>query len=44
VLEQGRICEEGQIAAVLAEPAHPYTRRLLEAAPRIGRTGSEPVR
>jgi len=35
VLESGRIVEEGPTAAVLAEPAHPYTRRLLGAVPRL---------
>jgi peptide/nickel transport system ATP-binding protein len=35
VLEQGRVCEEGPVATILAEPEHPYTRRLVEAAPRL---------
>ena len=35
VLERGVLCEEGQPAKLLASPAHPYTRRLIEAAPRL---------
>jgi peptide/nickel transport system ATP-binding protein len=35
VLEGGRVCEEGPVDAVLQAPAHPYTRRLIEAAPRL---------
>ena len=31
VLESGRIVEEGETGRVLANPAHPYTRRLLAA-------------
>jgi ABC-type glutathione transport system ATPase component len=35
VLEHGRIVEQGGIDTVLGSPAHPYTRRLLAAAPRL---------
>jgi peptide/nickel transport system ATP-binding protein len=35
VLERGSVCEQGTVADVLAAPRHPYTRRLLEAAPRL---------
>jgi len=35
VLEAGRICERGPTDAILAAPAHAYTRRLLAAAPSI---------
>jgi peptide/nickel transport system ATP-binding protein len=35
VLERGKVCEEGQVAVVLTSPREPYTRRLLEAAPRL---------
>jgi peptide/nickel transport system ATP-binding protein len=35
VLEQGRVCEEGSVAAVLTAPEHPYTRRLLASAPSL---------
>ncbi len=36
VLEQGLICEEGTVAAVLTSPSHPYTQRLLASAPSLG--------
>jgi peptide/nickel transport system ATP-binding protein len=35
VLESGSICEEGVTRDVLDSPAHPYTRRLLDAAPSL---------
>jgi peptide/nickel transport system ATP-binding protein len=35
VLEQGKVCEEGRVATVLTNPREAYTRRLLEAAPRL---------
>jgi peptide/nickel transport system ATP-binding protein len=35
VLENGSICEQGATGQVLESPVHPYTRRLLEAAPSL---------
>jgi peptide/nickel transport system ATP-binding protein len=35
VVENGSICERGPVTAVLRTPRHPYTRRLLEAAPSV---------
>jgi peptide/nickel transport system ATP-binding protein len=35
VLEQGRVCEQGAVASVLAAPEDAYTRSLVEAAPRL---------
>ncbi|MGH8688578.1 MAG: dipeptide ABC transporter ATP-binding protein [Burkholderiales bacterium] len=36
VMTGGRIVEQGRAAQLLRSPAHPYTRALLEAVPRIG--------
>jgi len=35
VLEHGTVCERGLSSAVLNAPQHPYTQRLLEAAPSL---------
>ncbi len=35
VLTDGQICERGPTARVLAEPEHPYTKRLLAAVPSV---------
>ncbi|MGV9291234.1 ABC transporter ATP-binding protein [Streptomyces sp. NPDC003719] len=35
VLERGRVVEQGDTARVLGEPAHPYTRRLIDSVPRL---------
>jgi ABC-type glutathione transport system ATPase component len=35
VLHDGRVVEQGATAQVLADPAQPYTRRLLSAVPRL---------
>ncbi len=35
VMYGGQIIEEGPTAALFAQPAHPYTEALLQAAPRL---------
>jgi peptide/nickel transport system ATP-binding protein len=35
VLENGVICEEGPVGRVLRKPAHTYTKRLVDSAPRL---------
>ena len=39
VMYLGRIVESGPAAEVFAHPAHPYTRLLVDALPRLGTTG-----
>ena len=41
VLYGGMIMESGRAADVLAHPAHPYTKALLEARPRVGASRGE---
>lgn len=36
VMKKGKIVEQGEVAAVFAHPAHPYTRLLLDSVPREG--------
>ncbi|MER5409631.1 ABC transporter ATP-binding protein [Streptomyces sp. NPDC002769] len=35
VLERGHVVEQGDTDQVLGDPAHPYTRRLLDSVPRL---------
>ena len=35
ILEKGRIVEAGDTRTILADPRHPYTRRLLASVPRL---------
>ncbi|RMF38877.1 MAG: ABC transporter ATP-binding protein, partial [Alphaproteobacteria bacterium] len=37
VFYAGRVVEEGPVAELFAAPRHPYTRGLLDSAPRPGR-------
>ena len=34
VMEQGRVVEEGETSEIFKRPAHPYTRKLIDAEPR----------
>ena len=36
VMYGGRIVEEGPTGTILAEPAHPYTRKLMDCVPELG--------
>jgi peptide/nickel transport system ATP-binding protein len=37
VLENGRLCESGDVHQVIATPSHSYTKALIAAAPSLGR-------
>jgi oligopeptide/dipeptide ABC transporter ATP-binding protein len=39
VMYAGRVMEEGQAADIVEQPAHPYTRKLLEATPDVQERG-----
>jgi oligopeptide/dipeptide ABC transporter ATP-binding protein len=43
VMYGGRVAEHGPAEAIFAAPRHPYTQRLLQAFPDIGRSGAELV-
>jgi peptide/nickel transport system ATP-binding protein len=44
VMRQGEAVEHGPAAAITAEPQHPYTRALLDAAPRLAAPPSPEIR
>ena len=43
VMYLGRIVESGPVDLIVARPAHPYTRALLDAVPEIGKPAGVPV-
>ncbi|MCH6196369.1 ABC transporter ATP-binding protein [Corynebacterium mastitidis] len=40
VMNQGRVVESGPSREILSDPQHPYTRRLVQAAPAVGTPGA----
>jgi oligopeptide/dipeptide ABC transporter ATP-binding protein len=44
VLYLGRVVEMGRTEDVLRSPRHPYTKLLLQCAPKLGDPGAEPAR
>ena len=43
VMYAGRVVEEGPVAEVLARPAHPYTRALVDSVPDMTTSRSQPL-
>jgi peptide/nickel transport system ATP-binding protein len=43
IMYLGHAVEDGPVADIFATPAHPYTRELLKAIPRIGKTQGQPL-
>ena len=43
VMYLGKLCEIGSVDALFSNPAHPYTRALLEAVPDVDRVGQTPA-
>ncbi|HXJ83810.1 MAG TPA: ABC transporter ATP-binding protein [Candidatus Methylomirabilis sp.] len=39
IMYAGEVMEQGDVYAVLKRPRHPYTRRLIDALPKLGRPG-----
>jgi peptide/nickel transport system ATP-binding protein len=43
IMYLGHAVEDGPVDAIFSTPAHPYTRELLKAIPRIGKTQGQPL-
>jgi oligopeptide/dipeptide ABC transporter ATP-binding protein len=43
IMYLGHTVEDGPVNTIFASPAHPYTRELLKAIPRIGKTQGQPL-
>jgi ABC-type dipeptide/oligopeptide/nickel transport system ATPase component len=43
ILEQGKIVEFGAVERIFQDPAHPYTRRLIEAIPALPEASLRPA-
>ena len=43
IMYSGRIVESGPVRDIFRRPAHPYTRALLEAVPRLGDIDRRPA-
>jgi peptide/nickel transport system ATP-binding protein len=43
IMYLGKLCETGPVADIYAAPAHPYTKALLAAVPRISERGTVPA-
>ena len=43
IMYAGKVMEHGDVYSVLSHPRHPYTRRLIDALPKLGRPGQRLV-
>jgi peptide/nickel transport system ATP-binding protein len=41
VMEKGKVVETAEAAAIFRDPTHPYTRKLMQATPRLDKTLAE---
>jgi ABC-type oligopeptide transport system ATPase subunit len=43
IMQQGEIVEQGEVGQIYADPRHPYTRTLLDAAPKLTPKSQRPA-